>query len=149
MLNTAILMGRLAADPELRQTPNGVSVVSFRIAVNRTYNRELTDWIDIVAWRQTAEFVSKYFHKGSMIIVEGMIQTRTYEDKNGNKRYAVEVVADQCHFAESKSSNASSGGAAPFPIPSEANDPQNGSNFSVGNLSDFEELSTDDGDLPF
>lgn len=149
MLNKAILMGRLAADPELRQTPNGVSVVSFRIAVNRTYNRELTDWIDIVAWRQTAEFVSKYFHKGSMIVVEGMIQTRTYEDKNGNKRYAVEVVADQCHFAESKSSGGSSAAAAPFPIPSEANDPQNGANFSVGNLNDFEELSTDDGDLPF
>ena len=102
MLNRAILMGRLVADPELRQTPNGVSVTAFRIAVNRTYNRELTDWIDIVAWRQQAEFVSKYFQKGSMIVVEGSIQTRNYEDKNGNKRTAVEVVADQVHFAESK-----------------------------------------------
>lgn len=102
MLNKAILMGRLSADPELRQTANGVSVVSFRIAVNRTYDRNLTDWIDIVAWRQTAEFVCKYFQKGDAVIVEGSIQTRSYEDKNGNKRTAVEVVADQVHFAESK-----------------------------------------------
>lgn len=102
MLNKAILMGRLVADPELRKTPNGVSVTSFRIAVNRTYDREQTDWIDIVAWRQTADFVCKYFQKGSAIIVEGSIQTRNYEDKNGNKRTAVEVLADQVHFAESK-----------------------------------------------
>lgn len=102
MLNRAILMGRLAADPELRQTPSGISVTSFRIAVNRTYDRDLTDWIDIVAWRQTAEFICKYFQNGSMIAVEGSIQTRNYEDRNGNRRTAVEVVADQVHFAESK-----------------------------------------------
>lgn len=104
MLNRAILMGRLGADPELRTTPSGISVTSFRIAVNRTYDREITDWIDIVAWRQTAEFVCKYFHKGSMIAVDGSIQTRNYEDRNGNRRTAVEVVADQVHFAESKAS---------------------------------------------
>ena len=108
MLNRAILMGRLVADPELRQTPNGVSVCSFRIAVDRNYSRDRerqTDFIDIVAWRQTAEFVSRYFTKGKMIIIEGSIQTRNYEDKNGNKRTAVEVVADNVQFGESKNAS--------------------------------------------
>ena len=112
MLNRAILMGRLVADPELRQTPNGVSVCSFRIAVDRNYSRDRerqTDFIDIVAWRQTAEFVSRYFTKGKMIIIEGSIQTRNYEDKNGNKRTAVEVVADNVQFGESKSASQGSG----------------------------------------
>lgn len=147
MLNKAILMGRLAADPELRQTPSGVSVTTFRIAVNRTYNRDLTDWIDIVAWRQQAEFVSKYFNKGSMIIVEGSIQTRSYEDKSGNKRTAVEVVADQVHFAESK--NAQKTQSSNFPLPSELDEPKPGVSLSVGNMDDYEEIDTDDGDLPF
>ena len=147
MLNRAILMGRLAADPELRQTPSGVSVTSFRIAVNRTYNRDITDWIDIVAWRQQADFVCKYFHKGSMIIVEGSIQTRNYEDKNGNRRTAVEVVADQVHFAESK--NAQSTSHQTFPLPAEMDEPAKGTGFSVGSMDDYEELDTDDGDLPF
>lgn len=107
MLNKAILMGRLCADPDLKQTPNGISVCSFSIAVDRSYSKDKerqTDFIDIVAWRQTAEFVSKYFSKGKMIIVEGSIQTRTYQDKNGNKRKAVEVVADNVQFGESKNS---------------------------------------------
>lgn len=136
MLNKAILMGRLVADPELRTTPNGVSVTAFRIAVNRTYNRGMTDWIDIVAWRQQAEFVCKYFQKGSMIVVEGSIQTRNYEDKNGNKRTAVEVVADQVHFAESKTKESS------------PHEPKQES-FPVGNMDDYEDLDTDDGNLPF
>lgn len=136
MLNKAILMGRLVADPELRTTPNGVSVTAFRIAVNRTYNREMTDWIDIVAWRQQAEFVCKYFQKGSMIVVEGSIQTRNYEDKNGNKRTAVEVVADQVHFAESKTKE-----SAPHESKQES--------FSVWNMDEYEDLDTDDGRLPF
>lgn len=148
MLNSVILMGRLVAAPELRQTPNGISVTTFRIAVNRTYNRDLTDWIDIVAWRQQADFVSKYFTKGSMIVIEGSIQTRSYEDKNGNKRTAVEVVANQVHFAESKNSGSKSGAQA-FPLPSEMDEPKQGASFSVGNIDDYEELDTDDGDLPF
>ncbi len=153
MLNRVVLMGRLAADPELRQTPNGASVVTFRIAVTRTFNRDMTDWIDVVAWRQQAEFVSKYFSKGSMIVIEGSIQTRSYEDRQGNKRTAVEVVADQVHFAESKS--AGGGQSKPantnFPVPNAIqNEPQTGSSFSVGNLSDYEEISTEDeDDLPF
>ena len=145
MLNKAILMGRLAAGPELRQTANGVSVTSFRIAVNRTYDRDLTDWIDIVAWRQTAEFVCKYFQKGDAIIVEGSIQTRSYEDKNGNKRTAVEVVADQVHFAESR--NAQKSSSQSFPMPGETKQSEPG--FSAGNLDEYEELGTDDSELPF
>ena len=106
MLNSVILMGRLVADPELRQTPNGVSVCAFRIAVDRAYSgkEKQADFIDIVAWRQSAEFVSKYFAKGKMIIVEGSIQARSYEDRNGNKRTAVEVVADNVQFGEPKGS---------------------------------------------
>lgn len=112
-------MGRLVADPELRQTPNGVSVITFTVAVDRNYSRDRerqTDFIDVVAWRQTAEFVSKYFSKGKMIIVEGSIQTRSYEDRNGNKRRAVEVVADNVQFGESKSAGGSQQGyTAPAP----------------------------------
>ena len=97
MLNVVALMGRLVADPELRHTPNGVATCTFRIAVDRSFVRageeRKADFIDIVVWRQTAEFVCKYFHKGNLIAVDGSIQTRTYEDKTGNKRYAFEVVA--------------------------------------------------------
>ena len=106
MLNTAILMGRLTADPELKTTQNGVSVTSFCVAVDRRFQRQgeekQTDFINVVAWRQTADFVSRYFHKGSMIAVQGSIQTRNYEDKNGNKRTAVEIVADNVSFCGSK-----------------------------------------------
>ena len=109
MLNRIILMGRLAADPELRTTPNGVSVASFRIGVTRDYNRDQTDWINIVAWRQTAEFVSKYFFKGSMIALEGSLQSRQYQDRDGNNRTAYEVQADRVWFAESKGASSQQG----------------------------------------
>lgn len=106
MLNKAILVGRLTADPELRQTPSGVFVTSFTIAVNRAYPKEKgeqqADFIDIVSWRGTAEFVCKYFKKGSAIGIDGSIQTRTYTDKEGNKRKAVEVLASNVSFVESK-----------------------------------------------
>lgn len=101
-LNVVALIGRLVADPELRHTPNGVATCTFRIAADRSYSKDgerKADFIDIVTWRQTAEFVCKYFHKGSMIAVNGSIQTRNYEDKNGNKRTAFEVVAEGVHFA--------------------------------------------------
>ena len=131
MLNRAILMGRLTRDPELRQTPNNVSVVTFTLAVDRNYqadkNNKQADFINIVAWRHTAEFVSKYFTKGQLVAVEGSIQTRSYQDKDGNNRTAFEVVADQVYFAEKKNSEASC---------------------PTGDLSDFEELDADDGDLP-
>ena len=112
MLNTAIIMGRLTADPELKKTQSGISVTAFTVAVDRRFQKageeKQTDFINVVAWRQTAEFIEKYFFKGSMIAVRGSIQTRRYEDNNGNKRAAVEVVADEVSFC---GSNAQKNGA--------------------------------------
>ncbi len=140
MLNTAILMGRLTKDPELRTTQNGTSVTSFAVAVDREYVRQgeerQTDFINVVAWRQTAEFVSRYFRKGSMIAVQGSIQTRNYEDKNGNKRTAVEVIADKVSFCGSK---AESGNGAPVDAQTNASD------YTAINTND----SGEDDDLPF
>lgn len=147
MLNKAILMGRLTSDLELKQTPNGVSVCAFSIAVNRNYNRDITDFINIVTWRGTAEFVSKYFKKGQLLALEGTIQTRNYEDKQGNKRTAFEVVADQVYFAESKNSSSStSNSSSPFSPPKTDEAPK-GANFSIDDFEDFEEI--DDDELPF
>lgn len=109
MLNKVILMGRLTADPELKQTPNGVSTCQITVAVNRNYaaqgQERQADFINVVAWRQTAEFISKYFSKGKMIIVEGSLRTRTYDDKRypDVKHYVTEVYADNVRFGESKS----------------------------------------------
>ncbi len=106
MLNCAIIMGRLTADPELRTTQSGLSVTSFTVAVDRAYksgDERQTDFINVVAWRGTADFVTKHFTKGQMIAVQGSIQTRNYEDKNGNKRIAVEIVADSVSFCGGKS----------------------------------------------
>lgn len=109
MLNIIALMGRIVAEPELRHTPNGVATCTFRIAVDRNFVRageeRKADFIDIVTWRKTAEFVCKYFGKGSLIAVNGSLQTRNYEDKNGNKRTAYEVVADNVHFTGEKTEN--------------------------------------------
>ena len=152
MLNVAILMGRLVADPELRQTPSGVSVCFFRIAVDRNYARDRereTDFIDIVAWRQTAEFVTRYFSKGKMIIVEGSIQTRNYEDKNGNKRTAVEVLANNVRFGESKNASQQSAGGAPIPNQAPIASTDLSVSYSSGNPEDFSEISGDSQDLPF
>ena len=143
MLNTAILMGRLTADPELKTTQNGVSVTSFCVAVDRRFQRQgeekQTDFINVVAWRQTADFVSRYFHKGSMIAVQGSIQTRNYEDKNGNKRTAVEIVADNVSFCGSKSESDGQ----------QTQNPQNTPRPSVNTTNDdFTPLNTDN-DFPF
>ena len=106
MLNVAIIMGRLTADPELRHTPSDVAVTSFTLAVDRAYvktgTERQTDFIDVVAWRSAAEFVCRYFRKGQLMAVHGSIQTRTYTDKDGNKRKAFEIVADDINFAGSK-----------------------------------------------
>lgn len=105
MINNVVLMGRLTADAVLRTTTSGISVSSFTIAVDRGYKQgeeKQADFINIVAWRKTAEFVSRYFHKGDMIALEGSIQTRSYEDKNGNRRMAFEVVAENVSFCGSK-----------------------------------------------
>lgn len=113
MINNVVLMGRLTAVPELKTTQSGISTVRFSVAVERRYNKQgeerQTDFIDCVAWRQTAEFVSKYFDKGSMIAVIGSIQTRNYEDKNGNKRKAVEVQVDNVSFCGSKGETGTGG----------------------------------------
>ena len=155
MYNRVILVGRLTADPELRQTANGLSVTSFSIAVNRSYTSKQgerqTDFIDLVAWRQTAEFICRYFSKGKAILVEGEIQTRTYVDKQGQNRRVWEVLVDKAHFVESK--NASSSEApAPYPFtdatapPAPA--PSAAPGYASGSVEDFAELD-DDGDLPF
>ena len=107
MLNHIVIMGRLARDPELRRTQAGVPVASFRLAVDRdfrdkTTGERATDWIDVVAWRQTGEFVSRYFTKGRMAVVEGRLQIREWTDKEGNRRTSAEVVADNVYFADSR-----------------------------------------------
>ena len=109
MLNHITIRGRLTRDPELRRTGSGVAVASFTVAVDRDFGgrdggEKETDFIDCVAWRQTGEFVSKYFTKGRMIVVSGRLQIRSWTDKDGNKRRTAEVVADNCYFADSKSS---------------------------------------------
>ena len=106
-LNKVILAGRLTSDPELKTTPSGLSVTSFTVAVDRRFGKEKqTDFISCVAWRQTAEFITKYFVKGSAICIVGSIQTRKFTDKNGNNRIAVEVLADEATFVESKKNTA-------------------------------------------
>lgn len=143
MLNKAILMGRLVADPELRRTPNNNSVTSFTLAVNRSFVRQgeqpQTDFIDVVAWGKTAEFVSRYFVKGQLVAVAGRIQTRTWEDKQGNKRKSVEVVAEEVHFAEPKRDSQPRN-----EMPHGGFDPMAGLG---GNA--FAALPGDDNDLPF
>ena len=113
MLNRVILMGRLVSDPELKTTPSGVSVTTFRIAVDRNYvksgEERKADFFDIVCWRQTAEFVCRYFGKGSLIAVEGQLQSRTYQAKDGSNRYVVEVVADNVSFTGERRDNSNSG----------------------------------------
>ena len=146
MLNVVVLTGRLVADPELRHTPNDIAVTSFTIAVNRRFARtpeeRQTDFIDIVAWRNTAEFVCKYFQKGQLIAIEGSIQTRSYQDKEGNKRKAFEVIANNVQFVESKkdSSNENSDFAE--------KQNENLTEYSNGSDSDFQTIESDD-DLPF
>ena len=158
MLNVAVLMGRLVADPELRHTPNGVSVTSFTLAVDRSYvkagGERQTDFIDIVAWRNTAEFVCKYFHKGQLAAVQGSIQTRSYTDRAGNKRKAFEIVADNVHFAEPKRESAQpaarpvQSGSSSETASAAPQDEKPAPAYSSGDTGDFEEIPTDD-DLPF
>lgn len=155
MLNVAVVMGRLVADPELLHTPSDVAVTSFTLAVDRSYVKSGTerqaDFIDVVAWRSTADFVCKYFRKGQMMAVHGSIQTRTYTDKDGNKRKATEIVANDVNFADSKrsdngnnyGSNSAAGNEMQRPAYSEP-----APTYSSGNSGDFEEIIGDD-DLPF
>lgn len=139
--NKVILIGNLTADPELKQTQNGISVTSFSIAVSRRFssknaeNAQQADFINVVAWRNTAEFITKYFQKGKSILIVGSLQTRNWTDQNGQKRYITEVVAEEAQFVEKKGEGTAAG-AAPAPYGASPKDVA------------FEEMSTDD-DLPF
>lgn len=159
MLNIVALIGRLVYDPELKTTPNGVNVCSFRIAVDRSFTRKgeerKADFIDVTAWRQTAEFVSKYFQKGSMISVQGRLETRQYQDKNGNNRTATEVIAAEVGFCGPKS--AENPATASYEKQTannvrEANAahsaPQQPQSYAQGSTDDFAEISDAD-EIPF
>lgn len=143
MLNKIILMGRLTRDPELRHTGSGTPVASFSLAVDRDFKSQggekETDFIDIVAWRNTAEFVSKYFTKGRMAVVEGRLQIRDWTDKDGGKRRTAEVIAENVYFGDSKKE---SGGAS-------QQDNFNALNNRMSQNQDFAEIGEEDGELPF
>lgn len=165
MLNQIVLMGRLTRDPELRRTGSGVPVASFTIAVDRDYSgkdggEKETDFIEIVAWRNTAEFVSKYFSKGRMAVIHGRLQIRNWTDKDGNKRKSAEVVADQVYFGDSKKEgdNTNNGygqnyGQQPAYGGYDNGYGMQGSTMPTGSYappqSDYAMLEDDDGDLPF
>lgn len=167
MLNHIVIMGRLARDPELRHTQSGVAVASFRLAVDRDFKdkntgERATDWIDVVAWRQTGEFVSRYFTKGRMAVVEGRLQMRDWTDKDGNKRTSAEVVADNVYFGDSKRDGEGGGsfssgyrqdGSYSQPAPRSGSygggDALSGYGAPPADGDSFSELTTDDGPLPF
>ncbi|NLT13982.1 MAG: single-stranded DNA-binding protein [Clostridiales bacterium] len=149
-MNQVVLMGRLTRDPELRHTQGGTAVSSFTLAVDRGYTSKdsgerQTDFIDIVAWRNTAEFVSKYFVKGQMAAVIGRLQIRDWTDKEGNKRRSAEVIAENVYFTESKKSREGDTG---YNFSQQKSDLPGGYQTPVQG-SDFAELEDDDGDLPF
>ena len=159
MLNRIIIMGRLVRDPELRTTQSGTSVTSFTLAVDRDFKsresgEKSTDFIDVVAWRQTAEFVCKYFAKGRMAVAEGRLQIREWKDKDGNNRRTAEVVAENVYFGDSRRDGAESGyGAGAYgnagyganAAPAYGAPPA----YGAGESSGFAEIADDDGDLPF
>jgi single-strand DNA-binding protein len=142
MINRVILMGRVTHDLELKQTPSGVSVLSFTVAIERKYSKQgeekQTDFINCVAWRQQAEFIAKYFGKGRMIALEGNLRTRTYEDKNGSKHYVTEVYVDSVSFTGESKQDGST----------QQSQPAQNQAAIIGDLSDFEEVLSDDG-VPF
>lgn len=153
MLNSIVIMGRLTADPELRTTTSGIPVCSFTVAVDRDYQKQgeekQTDFIDVVAWRSSAEFVSRYFAKGRMIVVQGTLQSRKWQDKDGNKRVSWEIQADRVFFGDSKKDSGDSSGTTTNRYDSYTPPPerQQPSAYSSGSESDFTPLP--DEDLPF
>jgi len=158
MLNKIIVMGRLTRDPELRQTPNGVNVASFSIACDRDFKdkstgEKQTDFIDVVAWRNTADFVSRFFTKGRMAVVEGRLQIRNWEDQSGNKRRTAEVVAENIYFGDSRPGG-EGGGAAPYQGGGytqggyQAPAPNSFSQIS-DHREEYQEILEDDSELPF
>ena len=156
MLNKIILMGRLTRDPELRRTQSGTAVTSFSIACDRDFKspsgEKETDFIDVVAWRNTAEFVSKYFAKGRMAVVEGRLQIRDWTDREGNKRRSAEVIADNVYFGDSKRDAEGGGYAPPPPMGGGYSAPAPSGGYAApapAGGDQFSELSDDDGELPF
>ena len=156
MLNHIVIMGRLTRDPELRSTQSQTPVASFSLAVDRDFGRgeeKQTDFIDVVAWRQTAEFVSKYFTKGSMAVVSGRLQIRDWTDREGGKRRSAEVVAENIYFGESKRRDGGDTRSEPRDSYSrqESNSYNSGSSYNApqGRSSSFAELDDGDGELPF
>ena len=156
MLNRIVLMGRLTRDPELRRTQSGTAVTSFSIACDRDFKSQSgekeTDFIDIVAWRNTAEFVSKYFTKGRMAIVEGRLQIRDWTDRDGNKRRSAEVVADNVYFGDSKRDSGGEYGGSSYGAPPAYGAPAASGRAPAsgfGGGSDFTEIGEEDGELPF
>ena len=150
-MNVVCLVGRLTADPELRQTPNGVNVCSFSIAVQSSSKNPdgtyRTDFINCVAWRNSAEFIARYFRKGQNIGLNGSIQTRQYQDKDtGKNRTAFEVLVNNTYFVESKGSSQNNSGYSNM---APASKPAGMTSFSTGELDDFSNIASDDGDLPF
>ena len=138
MLNKVLLQGRLVSAPELKQTQSGIAVASFRIAVEQDFKNKETgerkaDFINVVAWRQTGEFVSRYFAKGNMAVIDGKLSVRQYQDKDGNKRYATEVVADNVHFCGSK----------------DGGQKQSYATYDAPQTQQFTDITDDDDDLPF
>ena len=152
MLNVVAIMGRLVADPELRTTPAGLSVCRFRIACDRSYvqqgQQRQADFIDIVAWRQKADFVSKYFQRGSMIAIDGSLQTRQYQDKQGSKRTAVEVVANNISFAGAKRQDGQNVPSYEQQTASYVEQAKAQTSFAQGSADDFAVIDDND-DLPF
>ena len=155
MLNKIIIMGRLTRDPELRRTQSGTAVTSFSIACDRDFKSQSgekeTDFIDVVAWRNTAEFVSKYFSKGRMAVVEGRLQIRDWTDREGGKRRSAEVVADNVYFGDSKRDSGGEYGGSSYGAPPAYSAPAAGRAPSAGfgGGSDFAEIGEEDGELPF
>ena len=142
MLNHIVIMGRLARDPELRHTQSGTPVATFRLAVDRDFKdkntgERQTDWIDVVAWRGTGEFVSRYFTRGRMAVVEGRLQIRDWTDKEGNKRRSAQIVSDNIYFGDSKRDGGDKSHYAGDPVD------------VYPSKSDFAEISAEDGELPF
>lgn len=166
-LNKAIIMGRITHDLEVRQTQSGTAVLQFTVAVDRNYSKDggekQTDFINCVAWRQTAEFISRWFSRGRMIAVDGRLQTRTYEDKNGTKHYITELIVENANFTGEKSEggnnngfnqnnsfNQNNGGFAnQYQQTTQQNNGFNGDAQNVGDLSDYEDVLTEDGTVPF
>ena len=169
MLNKVFLQGRLVADPELRHTQQGTPVASYRLAVDRGYkskdpNAQNADFINVVSWRNTAEFVSRYFTKGRMMLVEGRLQMRDYTDRDGNRRVAAEVVTDNVYFCDSPRRDGPPSGGEPYGAPQGGYDPYGAApaapaggsgtyappaNFGAPDSGGFAELSDNDGELPF